>query len=54
MEGLPRDPYFKNHKSIYSIKAEKCLAFDMEDSDTFFFMDENNIISELKRNDTNR
>ena len=29
MEGNPRDPYLKNHKSIFNIKADKCLAFDI-------------------------
>jgi hypothetical protein len=54
MEGLPRDPYLVNHASIYSIKAEKCLAFTMEDCDTFYFMDEQYIVNELVRNENNR
>lgn len=54
MEGLPRDPYLANHASIFSMKAESCLAFTMEDCGAFFFMDEQYTVHELVRNQNNR
>ena len=54
MEGLPRDPYLPQHASIASVKAERCLAFTMEDCDTFYFMDEQHVVHELVRNENNR
>jgi hypothetical protein len=54
MEGNPRAPYIEKHESIMSIKADKCKAFTVEGNDSFFFMDENFIVSVLKRNDNNR
>ena len=40
MEGNPRDPKIRNHYSIFSLKANKCLAFSAKNQDTFFFMDD--------------
>lgn len=55
MEGNPRDPNLDNHSSIFKIKAEKCLALTMNESEqTFFFMDENKLIQMLKSNENSR
>ena len=54
MEGLPRDPYLSSHASIFSMKAERCLAFTIDGNDRFFFMDEQYIVNELVRNENNR
>ena len=55
MEGNPRDPYIEKHVSIYSVKAEKCLAFSLDSQNNmFFFMDQNFIVTHLKRNGSNR
>jgi hypothetical protein len=54
MEGNPRDQYIVNHVSIYSIKAEKCLAFSVEEGDKFYFMDESHVVYKMTRNENNR
>jgi hypothetical protein len=51
MEGNPRDQYIVNHVSIYSIKAEKCLAFSVEEGDKFYFMDESHVVYKMTRNE---
>ena len=52
-EGNPRDQYLNKHQSIYSLKADKCLAFTIT-NDEFYFMDENYIVYKLRRNENNR
>jgi len=54
MEGNPRDPRLERHESIYSLKADRCLAFSNKGSDTFFFMDETHIVYMLTRGVNNR
>lgn len=54
MEGNPREPKMANHQSIFSVKAQKCLAFTVEGNDTFYFMDENFIVLKLSRSLSNR
>jgi hypothetical protein len=29
IEGNPRDPYIQNHESIFTLKADKCLALSI-------------------------
>jgi hypothetical protein len=50
MEGNPRDPQIDHHEAIYCIKAERCLAFAVEGSDEFYFMDECHAVHKLSRN----
>ena len=54
MEGNPRDQYIKNHVCLYSIKANKCLAFSIEEGDVFYFMDESHVVYKMTRNENNR
>jgi hypothetical protein len=54
MEGNPRDPKIKNHEAIFSLKANYCLAFSVENQDTFFFMDDQFIVYMLTRNENDR
>ena len=48
MEGNPKDPYLKNHKSIFEIKVANCLAFS-GNGDKFQLMDQNHIVHLLYR-----
>lgn len=54
MEGNPRDPRTKNHEPIFSLKANNCLAFNVQNQDTFFFMDDQYVVYMLTRNDNDR
>jgi len=53
MEGNPKDPYINRHYSIFSIKANRCMAFTVV-GDTFFFMNENVVVYLLTRNESTR
>ena len=53
MEGNPKEPYINKHYTIFSIKAQKCLAFTVVNG-KFFFMNENIMIYLLTRNDSTR
>ena len=53
-EGNPRDPYFYQHECIFSMKANQCLAFSLENQSTFFLMDETHIVYKLVRSDSSR
>ena len=54
MEGNPRDPRIGNHEAIFSLKANRCLAFSVQNQDTFFFMDDQYTVYMLTRNDNDR
>jgi hypothetical protein len=55
MEGNPRDPYASKHSSIFSLKADKCLAFSLDSlNDMFYFMDQDYVVTHLSRNTSNR
>lgn len=54
MEGNPRDQKIKKHEAIYTLKAERCLAFDIDGPDVFYFMDETHLVYKLSRNENNR
>jgi len=53
MEGNPKEPYINKHYSIFSIKAQKCLAFSVID-EYFFFMNEDVMVFLLSRNESTR
>jgi len=54
MEGNPRDQYIDHHEAIYCIKADRCLAFSVVGSNTFYFMDECHVVHKMTRNQNNR
>ena len=54
MEGNPRDQKIKKHEAIYTLKAEKCLAFSVDGADQFYFMYETHLVYKLSRNENNR
>jgi hypothetical protein len=54
MEGNPRDQYIDHHEAIFTIKADRCLAFSVVGSDHFYFMDETFVVHQLTRNKNNR
>ena len=54
MEGNPRDPRIGNHETIFNLKANRCLAFSVQNQDTFFFMDDQYTVYMLTRNDNDR
>ena len=54
MEGNPRDQYIEHHEAIFQLKAERCLAFSVVGTDTFYFMDESHVVHKMTRNLNNR